>query len=82
MMNNESSSIDPFKTAVALTPEGSTKMTSSDSPERPLYVSIEMVANLVYLARHSQDVLDQQQVYLDRASNLLVEIRNHPDLST
>jgi hypothetical protein len=41
-----------------------------------------MVANLVYLARHSQDVLDQQQVYLDRASNLLVEIRNHPDLST
>jgi hypothetical protein len=61
-------------------------MTSSDAPEsgaadrRPLYVSIEMVANLVYLARHSQDV--QQQVYLDRASNLLVEIRNHPDLST
>jgi hypothetical protein len=57
-------------------------MTSSDAPERPLYVSIEMVANLVYLARHSQDVLDQQQVYLDRASNLLVEIRSHPDLST
>jgi hypothetical protein len=57
-------------------------MTSSDAPERPLYASIEMVANLVYLARHSQDVLDQQQVYLDRASNLLVEIRNHPDLPT
>lgn len=62
-------------------------MTSPDSPEsgaaqsRPLYVSIEMVANLVYLARHSQGVLDQQQVYLERASNLLVEIRNHPDLS-
>ena len=63
-------------------------MTSPDAPEsgavhtRPLYVSIEMVANLVYLARHSQDVLDQEQVYLDRASNLLVEIRNHPDLPT
>ena len=63
-------------------------MTSSDAPEsgathrRPLYASIEMVANLVYLARHSQGVLDQQQVYLDRASNLLAEIRNHPDLST
>jgi hypothetical protein len=63
-------------------------MTSSDAPEsgaaqpRPLYVSIEMVANLVYLAKHSQDVLDQQQEFLDRASNLLVEIRNHPDLST
>ena len=57
-------------------------MTSSDAPERPLYVSIEMVANLVYLARHSQATLDQQQLYLDRASNLLIEIRNHPDLST
>jgi hypothetical protein len=62
-------------------------MTSSDAPEsgavhhRPLYVSVEMVANLVYLARHSQDALDQQQLYLERASNLLVEIRSHPDLS-
>jgi hypothetical protein len=61
-------------------------MTYSDAPEsgaaqpRPLYVSIEMVANLVYLARHSQGVLDQQQAYLERASNLLVEIRNHPDV--
>jgi hypothetical protein len=62
-------------------------MASSDAPEtgaahrRPLYVSIEMVANLVYLARHSQDGLEQQKVYLERASNLLVEIRNHPDLT-
>jgi hypothetical protein len=62
-------------------------MTSPDAPEsgaaqpRPLYVSIEMVANLVYLARHSQNVLDQQQVYLDRASSLLAEIRHHPDLT-
>ena len=62
-------------------------MTSSDAPEsgaahrRPLYVSIEMVANLVYLARHSQDVVDQQREFLDRASSLLVEIRHHPDLS-
>jgi hypothetical protein len=61
-------------------------MTSSDAPEsgdthrRPLYVSVEMVANLVYLARHSQEGLDQQRIYLDRASNLLLEIRNHPDL--
>ena len=62
-------------------------MTTSDAPgigaaqSRPLYVSIEMVANLVHLARHSHDVLDQQQAYLDRASDLLVEIRNHPDLT-
>jgi hypothetical protein len=62
-------------------------MATADAPEsgaahrRPLYVSIEMVANLVYLARHSQDVLEQQRVYLERASNLLAEIRNHPDLT-
>ncbi len=61
-------------------------MTASDAPEskdehgRPLYVSIEMVANLVYLARHSEDGLDQQRLYLDRASDLLVEMRHHPDL--
>ena len=62
-------------------------MTSSDAPEsgaahsRPLYVSIEMVANLVYLATHCQDLSDQQKAYLERASDLLAEIRNHPDLS-
>jgi hypothetical protein len=67
-------------------PWGSHKMNSSDAPEskdehgRPLYVSIEMVANLVYLARHNVEGLDQQRLYLDRASDLLFEMRHHPDL--
>jgi hypothetical protein len=71
---------------VFLSRGGRTKMTSSSALEskdeqgRPLYVSIEMVANLVYLARHSEEGLDQQRLYLDRASDLLFEIRHHPDL--
>ncbi len=61
-------------------------MTSSDAPpsgdehSRPLYVSVEMVANLVYLARHSEEGLEQQRMYLDRAADLLFEMRHHPDL--
>jgi hypothetical protein len=61
-------------------------MNSSDTPvsgdeaSRPLYVSIEMVANLLYLARHSEEGLDQQKLYLDRASSVLLAMRNHPDL--
>jgi hypothetical protein len=60
-------------------------MNSSDTPaskdgySRPLYVSIEMVANLIYLARHEEGS-DQQRDYLDRASSLLFEMRHHPDL--
>ena len=72
-------------TTAFLSRGGRTKMTASDAPEskdeqgRPLYVSIEMVANLVYLARHSEEGLDQR-LYLDRASDLLFETRHHPDL--
>jgi hypothetical protein len=62
------------------------KMNSPDTPAegdelgRPLYVSIEMVANLLYLARHSEEGVDQQRVYLDRASSVLLAMRHHPDL--
>jgi hypothetical protein len=62
------------------------KMNSSDTPadgnepSRPLYVSIEMVANLLYLARHSEEGPDQQRVYLDRSSSVLLAMRHHPDL--
>ena len=52
---------------------------SGDVEGRPLYVCIEMAANLVYLARHSGGDPEQQQKYLDRAAEVLVEIRQHPD---
>ncbi len=49
------------------------------SDERPLYVSIEIAANLVYLARHSEDDLERQR-YLERASEVLLRMRGHHDL--
>ena len=52
---------------------------SGDIEGRPLYVCIEMAANLVYLARHSGGDPDQQQNYLNRAAEVLFEIRQHPD---
>jgi hypothetical protein len=52
-----------------------------DDHARPLYVSIEMVANLVYLASHSEKIPDQLQQYLQRASDILFDMRHHPDLS-
>jgi hypothetical protein len=61
-------------------------MSSSDSSARgsdevrPLYVSIEIAANLVYLARNSEIDSEQQQDYLKRALDILFEMRSHPDL--
>jgi hypothetical protein len=52
---------------------------SGDVEGRPLYVCIEIAANLVYLARHSGGNPEQQQQYLDRAAEVLLEIRHHPD---
>jgi len=54
---------------------------SSENAEgRPLYVCIEMAANLVYLAKHSGGNPELQQQYLDRAADVLFEIRHHRDL--
>ena len=61
-------------------------MSSSDASAkeaahyRPLYVSIEMAANLVYLERQSRVDSEEQRDYLQRASDVLFEMRNHPDL--
>jgi len=64
---------------------GRSKMSAADARSsanvegRPLYVCIEIAANLVYLARHSGGNPEQQQQYLDRAAEVLLEIRHHPD---
>jgi hypothetical protein len=39
-----------------------------------------MAANLVYLAKHSGGNPEQQQQYLDRAAEILFQIRHHPEL--
>jgi hypothetical protein len=51
-----------------------------DLAGRPLYVSVEIAANLVYLARNTAENPELQQQYLDRAAEILFEIRQHPQL--
>jgi hypothetical protein len=51
-----------------------------DLAGRPLYVCIEIAANLVYLAKNSAGDPEQQQQYLDRAAEILLELRHHPEL--
>jgi hypothetical protein len=58
-----------------------TTLTKAEPRERPLYVSIEIVANLVYLAKESEGNPEQQRNYLDRAAGVLFELREHPQLS-
>ena len=62
-------------------PMSPTEDLAKDGHGRPLYVSIEMVANLVYLASNSGKSPDQLQQYLQRASDILFEMRHHPDIS-
>jgi hypothetical protein len=47
---------------------------------RPLYCSIEMACNLVYLARHAEANLVQQRQYLDRALEVLFDLSHHTKL--
>jgi hypothetical protein len=56
-------------------------VSSGDAEGRPLYVCIEIAANLVYLAKNSGGSPELQEQYLDRAAEILFEIRNHPLLN-
>jgi hypothetical protein len=56
--------------------------TSAD-PERPiqpLQVSVELLANLIYLARRTETHSDQQHRYLDWAAKVIEELQHHPKL--
>jgi hypothetical protein len=46
----------------------------------PLYCSVEMACNLVYLARHAEANLAQQRQYLDRALEVLFDMRHNPKI--
>jgi hypothetical protein len=45
-------------------------------PVQPLEVSVELLANLIYLARHSP----QQNRYLDWAAKVIEDMQHHPKL--
>jgi hypothetical protein len=45
-----------------------------------LKVSLEMIANLIYLSRRTETHCAQQHDYLDRAAKIMAEIARHPRL--
>jgi hypothetical protein len=46
-----------------------------------LHVSLEVLANLIYLAGRAETHSAQQSHYLDWAATILRELRHHPRLS-
>jgi hypothetical protein len=65
----------------------SDQQVSMDSSEtsaeeiRPLRVSIETIANLIYLARRAETHSAQQHRYLDWAADVIKELKYHPKLN-
>lgn len=56
-----------------------------DSPDtadtvQPLQVSVELLANLIYLARRTETHSPQQHHYLDWAAKVLEDLQHHPKL--
>jgi hypothetical protein len=54
-------------------------MKSSDEragPVQPLRYNLELLSNLIYLARKSD--ISQQQIYMDWAEDVIKEMRQHP----
>jgi hypothetical protein len=45
-----------------------------------LKVSLEIIANLIYLSRHPETHCAQQHAYLDRAATVIAGLRHHPAL--
>ena len=54
-------------------------MNSTEAHLRELKVSIETVANLIYLARHIED-RSKRNDYLDQAGKVMEELACHPML--
>jgi hypothetical protein len=56
--------------------------TSADAkgPVQPLQVSVELLANLIYLARHTETHSVQQDRYLDWVAKVIEELQHHPKL--
>jgi hypothetical protein len=52
---------------------------SMDSVQ-PLEVSVELLANLIYLARRTETHSAQQHRYLDWAAKVIEELQHHPKL--
>jgi hypothetical protein len=53
---------------------------NSDDKPYPLYCSVEMACNLVYLARHTEANFTEQRLYLDQALQVLFDMSHNPKL--
>jgi hypothetical protein len=49
-------------------------------PVQSLQVSIEIIANLIYLARHLETHSARQQRYLEWAAKIIEGMKSHPKL--
>jgi hypothetical protein len=49
-------------------------------PFQPLHVSVELLANLIYLARRTEIHSAKQNGYLDWASDIIGGLQHHPKL--
>jgi hypothetical protein len=47
---------------------------------QPLRVSVELLANLIYLAGRTETHSAQQRRYLDWAATVIEELQHHPKL--
>ena len=46
----------------------------------PMYVSVELLANLLYLAGRSDTRRNQQRRYVDWAVDIVDELQHHPEV--
>jgi hypothetical protein len=53
-------------------------MSTESIPAQPLRVSVELLANLIYLSRRLETHSDAQNRYLDWANEVIEELRHHP----
>jgi hypothetical protein len=53
---------------------------SNERSVESLKVSLEMIANLIYLSRRTETHCAEQHDYLDRAAKVIADLRHHATL--
>jgi hypothetical protein len=85
---SQQEALNRHRTIAALYQSKTAGMDSSDTPKAgngprpipPLVVSIELLANLIYLSRRTETHSAQQHYYLDWATSVIEELSHHPNL--
>ena len=52
----------------------------TSTPVQPLWIGLEVLANLIYLASRTETHSAQQRHYLDWAAKVLEDLQHHPKL--